>query len=174
MTNGRRLLSFHHAGGGGGGTVCAQTNPHIAVFVYSLGWESQLLETGFLAIFLCPVLKLRQVPERTPTSWVVVFGYRWLIFRIMFGAVSVAIALPSRYTRKNAQVVTNLQQTSSNIVPLTTCQQDVFALLIPSLLTSYRRLVLLQGCSTQQTCYKFFQQLVIVNNKVAASLLRTL
>jgi hypothetical protein len=39
------------------------------------------------------------------------------------------------YTRKNAQVVTNLQQTCSNAVP-TTCQQDVFALLVPSLLTS--------------------------------------
>jgi BTB/POZ domain-containing protein 7 len=40
-----------------------------------------------------------------------------------------------KYTRKNAQVVTNLQQTCSNAVP-TTCQQDVFALLVPSLLTS--------------------------------------
>ena len=36
------------------------------------------------------------------------------------------------YTRKNAQVVT---QTCSNAVP-TTSQQDVFALLVPSLLTS--------------------------------------
>jgi hypothetical protein len=51
------------------------------------------------------------------------------------------------YTRKNAQVVTNLQQTCSNAVP-TTCQQDVFALLVPSLLTSCQRLVdkLLQDC----------------------------
>jgi hypothetical protein len=70
------------------------------------------------------------------------------------------------YTRKNAQVVTNLQQTScsnGNAVP-TTCQQDVFALLVPSLLTSCQRLVdnLLQGCWAQQTCYKLFQQLVIV------------
>jgi hypothetical protein len=40
------------------------------------------------------------------------------------------------YTRKNAQVVTNLQQTCSNAVP-TTCQQDVFALLVNNLL---------QGC----------------------------
>ena len=44
------------------------------------------------------------------------------------------------YVRKNAQVVTNLQQTCSNAVP-TTCQQDVFALLVPSLLTSCQRLV---------------------------------
>ena len=50
------------------------------------------------------------------------------------------------YTRKNAQVVTNLQQSCSNAVP-TTCQQDVFALLVPSLFTSCQRLVdnLLQG-----------------------------
>ncbi|XP_028406476.1 lipase maturation factor 1-like isoform X1 [Dendronephthya gigantea] len=58
---------------------------------YSFGWESQLLETGFLAIFLCPILKLRQIPEQTPTSWVVIFGYRWLIFRIMFGAGMIKI-----------------------------------------------------------------------------------
>jgi hypothetical protein len=75
------------------------------------------------------------------------------------------------YTRKNAQIVTNLQQTCSNAVP-TTCQQDVFALLVPSLLTSCQWLVdnLLQGCSVQQTsvlqvvpttCYRpAIQQLV--------------
>ena len=40
-----------------------------------------------------------------------------------------------QYTRKRSQVVTNLQQTCSNTVP-TTCQQDVFALLVPSLLTN--------------------------------------
>jgi hypothetical protein len=53
----------------------------------------------------------------------------------------------ARYTRKYVQVVTNLQQTCSNAVP-TTCLQDVFALLVPSLLTSCQRLVdnLLQGC----------------------------
>jgi hypothetical protein len=51
------------------------------------------------------------------------------------------------YKSKNAQVVTNLQQTCNNAVP-TTCQQDVFALLVPSLLTSCQRLAdkLLQGC----------------------------
>jgi hypothetical protein len=66
-------------------------------------------------------------------------------------------------TSKNAQVVTNLQQTCSNAVP-TTCQQDVFALLVPSLLTSCQRLVdkFLQGCWAQLTCYNLFQQLVVV------------
>jgi hypothetical protein len=43
------------------------------------------------------------------------------------------------YTGKNAQVVTNLQQTCSNVVP-TTCQQDVFALLVDNglLTTCYK------------------------------------
>jgi hypothetical protein len=53
------------------------------------------------------------------------------------------------YTRKNVQVVIyiNLQQTCNNAVP-TTCQQDVFTQLVPSLWTSCQRLVdkLLQGC----------------------------
>jgi hypothetical protein len=46
------------------------------------------------------------------------------------------LILEMYYTRKNAQVTTNLQQTCGNAVP-TTCQQDIFALLVPSLL---------QGC----------------------------
>jgi hypothetical protein len=48
--------------------------------------------------------------------------------------------MTTSYTRKNAQVATSLQQTCSNAVP-TTCQQDVFALIVPSLLTSCQRLV---------------------------------
>ncbi|KAJ8786514.1 hypothetical protein J1605_006003 [Eschrichtius robustus] len=51
------------------------------------GWESQLLETGFLGIFLCPLWTLSPLPRGTPTSRIVLWGYRWLIFRIMLGAV---------------------------------------------------------------------------------------
>ncbi|XP_004438276.1 PREDICTED: lipase maturation factor 1 [Ceratotherium simum simum] len=53
---------------------------------YSFGWESQLLETGFLGIFLCPLWTLSRLPRGTPTSQIVVWGFRWLIFRIMLGA----------------------------------------------------------------------------------------
>ncbi|XP_007528129.1 lipase maturation factor 1 isoform X7 [Erinaceus europaeus] len=53
---------------------------------YSFGWESQLLETGFLAIFLCPLWTLSRLPRWTPTSRIVLWGFRWLIFRIMLGA----------------------------------------------------------------------------------------
>jgi hypothetical protein len=52
---------------------------------YGFGWEFQLLETGFLAIFLCPLLDGRPFP-RTPPPVVVVWLLRWLLFRVMLGA----------------------------------------------------------------------------------------
>ncbi|MBZ3879568.1 Lipase maturation factor 1 [Sciurus carolinensis] len=58
---------------------------------YSFGWESQLLETGFLGIFLCPWWTLSRLPRHTPTSRIVLWGFRWLIFRIMLGAGLVKI-----------------------------------------------------------------------------------
>src|SRR6188474_988743 len=57
---------------------------------YSYGWEIQLLETGFLAMFLCPLLDMRPFPKRaTPAP--VIGLFRWLIFRIMFGAGMIKI-----------------------------------------------------------------------------------
>ena len=53
---------------------------------YSFGWESQLLETGFISIFFVPLLSLSFFTEDCPPSRVVIWGYRWLIFRIMIGA----------------------------------------------------------------------------------------
>jgi hypothetical protein len=52
---------------------------------YSYGWEIQLLETGFLGVFLCPLLNGRPFPRRAPPV-VVLWLFRWLIFRIMLGA----------------------------------------------------------------------------------------
>uniref|UniRef100_A0A1X7TE66 Lipase maturation factor n=1 Tax=Amphimedon queenslandica TaxID=400682 RepID=A0A1X7TE66_AMPQE len=59
---------------------------------YSFGWESQLLEMGFLAMFLSPVLSLSQFSRHTPTSWTNVWGNCWMIFRIIIGAVKGAPA----------------------------------------------------------------------------------
>jgi hypothetical protein len=52
---------------------------------YSYGWEIQLLETGLLGIFLCPLLDGRPFPRRPPPL-PVIWLFRWLIFRIMLGA----------------------------------------------------------------------------------------
>jgi len=45
---------------------------------YSFGWESILLEAGFLAIFLGP--------SRAKPPKVIIWLYRWVLFRVMFGA----------------------------------------------------------------------------------------
>jgi hypothetical protein len=58
---------------------------HVGQDWYGYGWEIQLLETGFLAIFLCPLLDLRPFPKHAPPMPVIGL-FRWLIFRIMFGA----------------------------------------------------------------------------------------
>jgi hypothetical protein len=52
---------------------------------YGYGWEIQLTETGFLAIFLCPLIDMRPFPKREPPIAIIVL-FRWLIFRIMLGA----------------------------------------------------------------------------------------
>ncbi len=45
---------------------------------YAFGWETLLLEAGFLAIFLGS--------ERTTPSFLVILLFNWLLFRVMFGA----------------------------------------------------------------------------------------
>ena len=58
---------------------------HVGQIWYGYGWEIQLLETGFLSIFLCPLLDPRPFPKRPPPL-VVIWLFRWLGFRIMLGA----------------------------------------------------------------------------------------
>jgi hypothetical protein len=58
---------------------------HVGQDWYGYGWEFQLLETGFLAIFLCPLFDSRAFPRREPPM-AVIWLFRWLIFRIMLGA----------------------------------------------------------------------------------------
>ena len=58
---------------------------HLGQEWYGYGWEIQLTETGFLAIFLCPLIDMRPFPKReAPLAIIVLF--RWLIFRIMVGS----------------------------------------------------------------------------------------
>ena len=58
---------------------------HVGQDWYGYGWEFQLLETGFLAIFLCPLVDARPLPGREPPV-AVIWLFRWLIFRVMLGA----------------------------------------------------------------------------------------
>lgn len=58
---------------------------HVGQDWYGYGWEIQLLETGFLAVFLCPLFDMRPFSKRPPPFQIIVL-FRWLIFRIMLGA----------------------------------------------------------------------------------------
>jgi hypothetical protein len=57
----------------------------IGQLFYGYGWETQLCETGFLAIFLCPLGSIGPFPPSSPPV-AVVWLFRWLIVRIMVGA----------------------------------------------------------------------------------------
>jgi len=58
---------------------------HIGQLWYSYGWEIQLLETGFIAIFLVPLLDWKPFPK-TPPPTVIIWLFRWLTFRIHLGS----------------------------------------------------------------------------------------
>lgn len=57
---------------------------------YGYGWEIQMSETGFLCIFLCPLLDARPFPRRAP-PWQIIFLFRWLIVRIMLGSALIKL-----------------------------------------------------------------------------------
>jgi len=59
---------------------------HVGQIFYGYGWDSLLCETGFLAIFLAPGWRLRQFDRASPPPQIVIVLFRWLTFRIMFGA----------------------------------------------------------------------------------------
>jgi Lipase maturation factor len=58
---------------------------HTGQIFFGYGWETQLLETGMLAVFLCPMTSARPFPA-TRTPVVVVWLLRWLVFRVMLGS----------------------------------------------------------------------------------------
>ncbi len=64
---------------------------------YGYGWEIQMIETGFLGIFLCPLLDPRPFPSR-PSPLPVIFLFRWLIFRIMIGSALIKLRGDSCWT----------------------------------------------------------------------------
>src|SRR4029079_19836837 len=65
--------------------VLSQSIANIGGTFYGFGWESLLLEAGFLAIFLGNA--------ETAPQWLVILAFRWLAFR---GAVRGGGAQPPR------------------------------------------------------------------------------
>jgi len=63
---------------------------HVGQIFYGYGWETQLLETGFLAAFLCPIRSIRPLPSSAAPR-IVIWLLRWLIFRVMLGAALIKL-----------------------------------------------------------------------------------
>ncbi len=63
---------------------------HVGQIFYGYGWETQLLETGLLAAFLCPATSVRPFP-RSATPKIVIWLLRWLVFRVMIGAALIKL-----------------------------------------------------------------------------------
>jgi hypothetical protein len=59
---------------------------HVGQIFYGYGWEIMLLETGFLAVFLAPPLRVSPFPRASPTPSLVLVLLRWELFRLMLGA----------------------------------------------------------------------------------------
>lgn len=59
---------------------------HVGQVFYGYGWESMLLETGCLAIFLYPFFNLSAFPAHHPPPKLVMALIIWVLFRNMFGS----------------------------------------------------------------------------------------
>ena len=58
---------------------------NIGQLFYGYGWEIQLLETGFLALFFVPLWEWKPFPKLAPPA-PIIWLFRWLAFRIFLGA----------------------------------------------------------------------------------------
>ncbi len=74
---------------------------------YAYGWESQVLETGFLCAFLCPnwlwpedVDRSAKTQQNRAPSPLILWLFRWLCFRISIGAGMIKIRGDSCWTQK--------------------------------------------------------------------------
>jgi hypothetical protein len=63
---------------------------HVGQIFYGYGWETQLLETGWLAVFLCPARSVRPLPPSAAPK-IVIWLLRWLVFRVMLGAALIKL-----------------------------------------------------------------------------------
>mmetsp|Transcript_28643 Transcript_28643/g.32889 ORF Transcript_28643/g.32889 Transcript_28643/m.32889 type:complete len:676 (-) Transcript_28643:119-2146(-) len=66
--------------------ICQRSLMSVGGPWYSFGWEAQLAELTFHALFMVPFLSLNAIPYKTPTPLVTIWAMRWFLFRIMIGA----------------------------------------------------------------------------------------
>lgn len=68
---------------------------HVGQTFWSFGWETNLLELGFLSIFFVPFWGLSLDNHKVPPSKIIIYLYMWVLFRLMFGAGMIKIRYDS-------------------------------------------------------------------------------
>ena len=66
--------------------LCQRSLMSVGGVWYGFGWEPQLAELTFHAIFMAPFLSLNAIPYHSPVPRVTIWAMRWFLFRIMIGA----------------------------------------------------------------------------------------
>ena len=68
--------------------ICQRSLMSVGGTWYGFGWEPQLAELGFHALFLVPLWNLNSIPivNSSAPSILVMYMIRWYLFRIMIGA----------------------------------------------------------------------------------------
>lgn len=66
--------------------ICQRSIMSVGGCWYGFGWEPQLAELTFHAMFMAPTLSLAAIPYDTPVPKVTIWAMRWFLFRIMIGA----------------------------------------------------------------------------------------
>ena len=64
---------------------------HVAQPFLGFQWDTLLLETGFLALFLVPWSRQRATSQESPPSPLILFLFRFLLFRVVFSSGLVKI-----------------------------------------------------------------------------------
>ncbi len=59
---------------------------HVGQIFWGYGWDMLLCEAGFLTIFLAPAWRAGELRAASPPPVVLIVLFRWLCFRVMFGA----------------------------------------------------------------------------------------
>ena len=92
--------------------ICQRSLMSVGGPWYGYGWEPQLAELNFHALFLVPLFSLNPIPPQTPVPKVAVWTMRWFLFRIMMGAGLIKIrSQDSKWDMKNLSTMDYFYET---------------------------------------------------------------
>ncbi|KAK2582003.1 hypothetical protein KPH14_002436 [Odynerus spinipes] len=146
-------------------------------------WDILLLETGFLCIFIAPLLYARYNKRSTPSDAVTFWTTRWLLFRLIFstGAGKLISQCPAWWNLRALNIYFESQciptalawyahQLPNWFLQLTTVVTNVIEIVIPFLfffpnrllrITAFYLQVFLQICIIATGNYNFYNFLII-------------